>query len=175
MISRQYGFDFEPDKCVQCHACEIACRALHDAQPGIKWRRVVDVWRGDYPNLVARTLSLSCMHCGEPACEAVCPTHAITKRAEDGIVLVDLDKCIGCRTCFLACPFGVPQFGADGRMQKCDLCVDRLIEGKEPACVATCPAEALHFGPMDELASDKTERASDRVLTPFLASGTFMK
>lgn len=171
MVSKQYGFDFDVDRCVQCHACEVACNSLHDAELGINWRRVVVMWRGDYPNLISRTISLSCMHCGEPTCMAACPNNAISKRTADGIVVVDQNKCIGCRTCFLACPFGVPQFGANGKMQKCDMCADRLVQGKEPVCVATCPAEALRFGPVDELAREKTGKASHRILSPLLAAG----
>jgi Fe-S-cluster-containing dehydrogenase component len=91
------------------------------------------------------------MHCGKPNCVDACPTQAITKRAEDGIVLVDQDECIGCDACAEACPFGAPQFGHDGIVQKCDLCVDRLAEGKQPACVGTCPGEALHFGTLEAL------------------------
>lgn len=171
MIAKQIGFDFDADRCVQCHACEIACKSLHNVELGVKWRRVADFWDGEYPHVVNRTLSISCLHCGDPACEMVCPTGAISKRADDGIVIVDQNKCIGCRSCFLACPFGVPQFGVNGRMQKCDFCMDRLMEGKEPACVATCPADALHFGTMDELSKKKTEKASHKILTPLLASG----
>jgi anaerobic dimethyl sulfoxide reductase subunit B (iron-sulfur subunit) len=129
-----------------------------------------DFWEGEYPLVVNRTLSISCLHCGDPACEMVCPTGAIAKRVDDGIVTVDQNKCIGCRSCFLACPFGVPQFGMNGKMQKCDFCVDRLMEGKEPACVATCPSEALHFGTMDELSKQKTEKASHKILAPLLTS-----
>ena len=170
MITEQMGFDFDTQRCVQCHACEIACKSLHHIELGLKWRRVVNIWDGQYPEVINRTLSLSCMHCGDPACEAVCPSGAISKRTEDGIVVVDRDKCIGCHSCFLACPFGVPQFGRDGRMQKCDFCLDRLMEGKEPACVATCPTEALHFGAMGSLAKKKTEKASQKILTPFLTA-----
>jgi Fe-S-cluster-containing dehydrogenase component len=63
----------------------------------------------------------------------------------------------------MACPFGVPQFGADGRMQKCDLCVDLVTQGKEPACVATCPAEALRFGTLEELSDRAAKRTAEKI------------
>ncbi|NLF15511.1 MAG: 4Fe-4S dicluster domain-containing protein, partial [Anaerolineaceae bacterium] len=119
-----------------------------------------DVWNGTFPDVTRTFVSMSCLHCGDPACASVCPTGAITKRAEDGIVVVDQDKCIGCHYCFYACPFGVPQYGPDGKMYKCDFCLDRLEEGKEPACVATCPTGALHSGTMEELAKRAEEKAA---------------
>lgn len=164
----QFGLAFEPERCVQCHACEVACKSLKNVEPGIRWRRVVDLWKGQYPDVTNRTISFGCMHCAEPACESVCPAGAITKRSEDGIVLVDKDKCIGCHSCFLACPFGVPQFGSDGRMQKCDLCVERLSLGKEPMCVATCPAEAIHFGPMKKLTDHSIKKSAQKIISSFL-------
>jgi anaerobic dimethyl sulfoxide reductase subunit B (iron-sulfur subunit) len=166
----QYGFAFEPERCVQCHACEVACMSLNNVEPGLKWRRVVDLWKGQFPDVMNRTLSFSCMHCAEPACEAVCPTGAIQKRFEDGAVLVDSNKCIGCRACLITCPFGVPRFGSDGRMQKCDLCVDRISRGTEPMCVATCPSEALHFGPMRELTEHSMKRSAQKIIASFLSA-----
>lgn len=165
---KQYGFAFDTERCVQCHACEVACKSLHNIEPGVKWRTVVDIWQGQYPDVMNRTISFACLHCGDPACETVCPTGAITKRVQDGIVVVDKDKCIGCHSCFLACPFGVPQYASDGKMQKCNLCVDRITQGKEPACVATCPAEALHFGPMEELADQVTKRSARKIVSTAL-------
>jgi anaerobic dimethyl sulfoxide reductase subunit B len=169
-MAPQYGFDFDPDRCVQCHACEIACKSAHAAEAGITWRRVVSLWQGKFPAVVSRALSLGCMHCGEPACMSVCPARAITKRASDGIVLVDADKCIGCKTCFWACPFGVPQYGSSGKMQKCDLCSDRLVQGLDPVCVATCPAEAIHSGPMEELSAKKAQKAARKLIMPLMAT-----
>jgi len=151
-MSKQLGFYVEIDKCVQCHACEVACKSAHQSDLSVARRRVTILWSGAYPEVKSVGVSLSCMHCGQPACEAVCPAGAISKRPEDGVVVVDQEKCIGCHYCFFACPFGVPQYGDDGTMDKCDLCADRRAEGLEPACVKTCPAEALHFGPLDELA-----------------------
>jgi anaerobic dimethyl sulfoxide reductase subunit B (iron-sulfur subunit) len=165
MMIEQYGFSFDTERCVQCHACEVACKSLHNIEPGVSWRRVVDLWKGQFPDVTNRTISFGCLHCAEPACEAVCPAGAITKRMEDGAVLVDRDKCIGCHSCFLACPFGVPQFGTDGKMQKCDLCVDRTSQGMEPMCAATCPSEALKFGPMKELTGDAIELSAKKILS----------
>jgi len=100
------------------------------------------------------------MHCEKPACAAVCPTGAIIKRAEDGIVVVDRDKCNGCRECLPACPYDVPQFSDDGIMQKCDFCISI---GREPACAVSCPAEALSFGTLNELLEMSTGRATKRM------------
>jgi len=169
MKSQQLGFYFDPNRCVQCHACEVACKSLHHLEFGIGWRSVISLWKGKYPEVINRTVSMACMHCGEPACKAVCPRDAIEKRAEDGIVVVHKDKCIGCHACLWVCPFGAVRFGGDGKMQKCDSCFELVKEGKEPACVATCPAEALHFGPLEkmaELAGTKGARKYLEAISP---------
>jgi Fe-S-cluster-containing dehydrogenase component len=92
-----------------------------------------------------------------------CPVDAIRKRQEDGVVLVDQGQCIGCRQCLIACPFGVPQFGKDGRMQKCDFCVERTADGGDPVCVAACPTRALYSGSMEDLALIATEKAARKL------------
>jgi len=163
MIAKQYGIDFDPDRCVQCHACELACKALHHVESGVKWRRLITVWGGPFPTVTSRGVSFSCLHCGKPPCEDACPRGAISKRPEDGIVTVDAEKCFGCHLCLMVCPFGVPQFGADGRMQKCDLCLDLITRGKEPACVATCPAEALRFGTLETLSERATNGCAKKI------------
>ena len=150
-MERQLGFYVNIDRCVQCHACELACKAYHKVELGTTLRYVVGIWAGHYPHPIHRTITYSCMHCGKPSCVDACPTGAITKRTEDGIVVVDRDQCNGCGACAEACPFGVPQFGQDGTMQMCNMCVERLAQGKQPVCIGTCPSEALGFGTLEEL------------------------
>ena len=99
----------------------------------------------------------SCLHCEQPACVSVCPTGASYKRAEDGIVLVDEDKCIGCKLCSWACPYGAREYSqVEGVMKKCTLCVDRIYnenipeQSRQPACVQACPTRARHFGDLGD-------------------------
>jgi anaerobic dimethyl sulfoxide reductase subunit B (iron-sulfur subunit) len=147
-MEKQFGFLFDSDRCVQCHACELACKSWNEIEFGIRWRKVLDLWSGEFPRITNKTFSLSCLHCADPGCVAACPEKAINKRRKDGIVTVDPTKCKSCRTCASACPFHIPQYGRTGAMQKCNFCLDRLTQGKEPACVATCPGEALKCGVM---------------------------
>jgi anaerobic dimethyl sulfoxide reductase subunit B (iron-sulfur subunit) len=119
------------------------------------WIRINTIEKGKYPDLFVAFLPVTCYHCLQPACIPACPTDAITKRDEDGIVTVDTEMCLGagCQLCLEACPYDAPQFGSeeDAKMQKCDLCVDRWAEGKKPICVDGCPMWALDAGPVDEL------------------------
>lgn len=91
------------------------------------------------------------MHCQRPACVDVCPTTAMHKR-DDGVVLIDQRKCIGCRYCEWACPYGAPQYDANiGLMSKCDFCEELLAQGQPPACVASCPTRLMEYGELEEL------------------------
>jgi anaerobic dimethyl sulfoxide reductase subunit B (iron-sulfur subunit) len=165
-MNKQLGFFFNAGRCVQCFACEVACKLANDVEFGPRWRRVLDRWKDRLPGAADWNLAVSCMHCAKPACLEVCPTSAITKRVEDGIVVVNGDDCIGCGECATACPYGAPQFGKDGKMQKCNLCLDRLQQDKEPACIATCPGEALGFGTMEELAKMAEADSGERLTGP---------
>lgn len=174
-MSNQKGFYVELDRCIECWACEVACQQWHGIKAGTyKLRRVIEVDSGTFPDVKRTFLSFACMHCGNPACEAVCPTGAISKRVEDGIVVVDRNKCIGCHYCFFACPFGIPQYGTDGTMQKCDLCLSQnLDEGEQPRCVATCPTQALHAGTLEELSELAQKKAAERLAGSTIPSALF--
>jgi Fe-S-cluster-containing dehydrogenase component len=111
----------------------------------------------------------SCLHCETPACVTVCPTGASYKRAEDGIVLVDEDKCIGCKLCSWACPYGAREYSeVEGVMKKCTLCVDRIYNEnlpeaeREPACVQVCPTRARHFGDLGDPESKVSKLVAER-------------
>ena len=148
----QYGFMFDMNRCYACQACSIAC---NDIEPGAeKWMTVYEWEKGTFPNIRLNALAFPCAHCEDPSCMKVCPNGAIYKEDEFGAVLVDQDKCEGCRKCYEACPYGSPKFASDeqgAKMSKCTMCVDRLAEGMQPACTASCPLRAFDFGPLDEL------------------------
>jgi len=119
----------------------------------------------------ARTIHFAkaCLHCENPQCVTVCPTGASYKRAADGIVLVDVDRCIGCKLCAWACPYGAREFDEDqGVMKKCTLCVDRLYNDnlapadRAPVCVATCPTKARHFGDFNDPESNVSRLVRER-------------
>jgi Fe-S-cluster-containing dehydrogenase component len=168
------GLVIDLDICVGCHACAVSCKEwnagghsapLTDFDPygarpdGVWFNRVHTFEVEDEKTGEGRTVHFprSCLHCEDAPCVTVCPTGASYRRAEDGIVLVNADTCIGCKLCSWACPYGAREYDeADGVMKKCTLCVDRIYnpnlpEGSRvPACVAACPAGARHFGDLGD-------------------------
>lgn len=132
----------DPGRCVCCYACVIACQDLHyDVdEEGPALRRAI---RKETEAGEIRCTSIGCMHCADAPCLAACPTGAIWRDEDTGLVQVDRSRCVGCRSCLRACPFQVPQFTAENKMVKCDGCLDRIRAGRLPACVQTCPSGAL--------------------------------
>jgi anaerobic dimethyl sulfoxide reductase subunit B (iron-sulfur subunit) len=159
-MAQQLAFVVNLAKCTGCKACQIACKDKNNLPIGIRWRRVFEYSGGEWikngnfdvpSNVFTYYVSAACMHCEEPPCRDVCPAKAIEKR-DDGVVLIDQTKCIGCRYCDWACPYGAPQFSEEkGVMTKCNFCVDLQAKGERPACVDACPYRALDFGQLDEL------------------------
>lgn len=158
-MADQYGFFVDSTRCIKCFACEVACQQWHEIKAGTIHRRTVqEVCEGTFPDVTRTFASLSCMHCEQPLCVANCPQKAISKREEDGIVVVDKSACIGCKTCSQACPFDVPQYleleEGGFKMDKCDACLSLGREADEtPRCVNTCPTKALHFGKLEDMAA----------------------
>jgi anaerobic dimethyl sulfoxide reductase subunit B len=159
-MANQLAFYFDATACTGCKACQIACQDKNQLSTDVLWRRVISYSGGGwnvqegfwFPNNVfSYAVSTACNHCQDPICAKVCPTTAISKR-DDGVVLIDANKCIGCRYCQWACPYGAPRFDSDaGVMTKCTFCEDLLAKGGNPACVDACVMRALDFGPLDEL------------------------
>lgn len=164
-MSEQLMIYCDDERCIKCYACQVACKQWHGIKAGgVSRRNVIEHASGKFPNVTRTFQSLACQHCAKPACANVCPAGAITKRAEDGIVVVDSEKCIGCRYCFFACPFGIPSY--DDSMDKCDMCLS-LGTGEdgrpEPHCVATCPTRALYFGTESEIKEILQEKEAARL------------
>ena len=182
--AKKLGLVIDLDVCVGCHACATACKEwnsgghsapLPDFNPygndawGVWFNRVHSFEEGEGEG--ARTVHFprSCLHCEQPACVSVCPTGASYKRAEDGIVLVNADICIGCKLCSWACPYGAREFDEDdGVMKKCTLCIDRIYNEnlpeneRQPTCVMVCPTNARHFGDLGDPASAVSELTAER-------------
>lgn len=137
-------FDLDMDRCVACGACAIACMDQNDIEPDkgdIPFRRVGTL----EPTLNGGSfayLSVSCMHCEDAPCIPACPVCCISKD-ELGLTVYDNALCIGCHSCAMACPYGAPTYGGDGKMDKCNGCAVRQRYGYEPACVRVCPTGAL--------------------------------
>ena len=170
---KRLGLLIDLDVCVGCHACAVSCKewntggypaplsdenAYGDQVSGV-WLNRVHGFEVASGADAGRTVHFpkSCLHCEDAPCVTVCPTGASYKRAEDGIVLVDEDLCIGCKLCSWACPYGAREFDRDGGvMKKCTLCIDRIYnenlaeEERVPACVSACPTTARFFGDFND-------------------------
>ena len=166
----KYGMIVDIQKCIGCNACTIACKVEHNTPNDMHYTQVLEHEVGVFPNSKRNFLPALCNHCEIPPCVPVCPTKASYTR-EDGIVLIDHDRCIGCGACILACPYDQRSKVEDERTvfhdgttiftnnanaappkgvaTKCDFCYHRVDRGDVPACVETCPTSARIFGEWD--------------------------
>lgn len=173
----RYGMVIDLKRCISCYACQVACKSENATPPAVLYAWAFREEQGEYPHARQVYLPMLCNHCDEPSCVDVCPTGATHKRDEDGIVVIDADKCVGCRACMTACPYHARYYlehirgyypgegltpyekvGYErhntGTVEKCNFCLDRLEQGKEPACVANCPTVARTFGDLDDPQSE---------------------
>ncbi len=168
----RYGMVLNIDRCVDCKACVVACKAEWGVPEGYSRDWVKEIGPvGEFPNLKSAVYPGLCMHCENAPCIEVCPTGA-TYMNEDGIVLVDQDLCIGCGYCVDACPYGARYIHPDqGVVDKCTFCEPRIKEGLEPACVETCIAEARIFGDLDDPNSEVYKLVNEGGALPIVPEG----
>lgn len=179
----KYGMVIDLKKCIGCHTCTLACKVENGTRPGIFWNLVLDQEVGTYPSVRRQFIPRLCMHCEKALCVETCPTGASYKR-EDGIVLVDKTKCVGCKQCILACPYGARYFNKNksgyfggslipteeltyrehefGVVEKCTLCVDKIEKGLDPVCVRACPLRARTFGDLNDPHSEISQLIRQR-------------
>lgn len=168
------GITIDQGRCIGCHTCAVACKAQNNVPMGMLWNRILteggdglDCSKGVYPNLIKKWRPVACQHCENAPCVKVCPVGA-TYKAPDGRVLINYDRCIGCRYCMSACPYNARVFNWQepvrqpdfiygdaparplGVVEKCSMCKERTDQNLEPACVVACPAKARKFGDLDD-------------------------
>lgn len=179
-------FFCDVERCIECNGCVTACKNANERPWGVSRRRVVTIKDGEPGE---RSLSVACMHCTDAPCAAVCPVDVFYTR-DDGVVLHDKERCIGCGYCLFACPFGAPQFpqqgafGRRGKMDKCTFCAggpvadnsekefelygaNRLAQGKLPLCAEMCSTKALLAGDASVISNIFRKRVFNRGASVF--------
>ena len=153
-------------KCIGCSRCVMACKEVNELNMDIprRWQSGDGLSAANWTSILRiddqHFVRKQCRHCVEPACATACPVAALHKTPE-GAVIYDSKKCIGCRYCMLACPYGIPRYDWDEPVpyiRKCILCYDRIKVGKQPACTEICPVEATIFGDRDRLIAEANKR-----------------
>lgn len=147
--------DLDVHKCTACGACAVACMDQNDlnvSEGESPFRIVCDL---EDENGRYEYYSIACFHCDDAPCIRACPCNCLSKDEETGFTVYDSTNCIGCHSCAMACPFGAPSYGTDGKMIKCDGCAERVKQGLEPACVRNCTTGALTITDEQELKDRK--------------------
>ena len=191
----RYGMAIDLSRCIGCNTCAVACKVSNNLPKDVWWnvvhtegRDFADTSKGTYGGEMQLSwLPVNCMHCENAVGEEVCPTGATVKR-DDGIVTVDEETCIGCKSCMEACPYDVrrlienePEYYLElpigdpaakshkgGTVEKCDFCAGRIDRGEKPACMELCPGRARYWGDLDDPESEVSQFLSGRNATVLL-------
>ena len=191
----RYGMAIDLSRCIGCNTCAVACKVSNNLPKDVWWnvvhtegRDFADTSKGTYGGEMQLSwLPVTCMHSENAVCEEVCPTGATVKR-DDGIVTVDEETCIGCKSCMEACPYDVrrlienePEYYLElpigdpaakshkgGTVEKCDFCAGRIDRGEKPACMELCPGRARYWGDLDDPESEVSQFLSGRNATVLL-------
>lgn len=140
------AFIFNVNKCVGCMACVAGCSIENDTLPNMNWREVNSFNQLKHPDLPVFHFSLACNHCADAPCMKSCPTLAYTRDEKTGAVIHHAEACIGCKYCTWACPFDAPKYNkSKGVVEKCTFCIERIEDGRKPACTDACPVGALEY------------------------------
>jgi len=156
----QYGFVIDHRKCIGCHACTVACKSENDVPVGDfrTWVKYTEI--GTFPSVRRHFAVLRCNHCTNAPCVTICPVNALEKR-DDGIVDLNRDACIGCKSCLQACPYDALYLNEDtGSAEKCHFCAHRVEQNLEPACVTVCPERAIIPGDLHDKDSEVSRLAA---------------
>lgn len=185
-----YGMAIDLQLCFGCTECAVACKSNNNLPNNMWWNRVLtdggdypDTAKGTYPQVSMAHYPVGCQHCANPACAKVCPVGATWRDEKTGIVVQDVDKCIGCRMCMAACPYtGVrsfnweePKYAVDEAfgdadvprhqkhvVEKCTFCYQRIAKGDDPACMELCPGRARTWGDLDDPSSEVAKLVRER-------------
>ncbi len=172
----RFGLYIDVRRCIGCYSCIVACKNWNQIRAGYDGGRIslVDLSEGEYPNISRTIFPILCMQCEDAPCIAECPVEGAIYRREDGIVVIDKDKCTGCkdRKCIHACPYGVLYYREDeDAVDKCDFCVERIDLGLAPYCVEACPTQAMVFGDIDDPKSEVSKSIRATKAKPLLFKG----
>lgn len=160
----RYCLVIDVDRCIGCKSCEIACKNENNLPLGERWNRTLVCGPyGEFPDLSMYYLPTMCQQCTDAPCVNVCPTGASYRDSETGIVLIDKEKCIGCKYCMMACPYGVRAWNRSEKVvEKCTMCSHLTVAGEQPFCVQQCVAGARFYGDLDDPESDASKALASK-------------